>query len=413
MGVQRKCEFRLYPSKSQCAALAGQAEACRRIYNWALASRRWYFEEWGVSRSFIDQCRDLTAMRASTPAWEAVHTHACQCALKRLSLAFDGFFRRLKEGQPAGFPRFKPKDRFSGFGYKEHGNGWRLEPEAKAVKLCGIGRVRLRGKARFDLSCPKTCEVIQRAGKWFLSVTFNLANLPHRERTGSLVSGLDWGVETFATLANSDGTDEAVPNPRHFRRALSLLRKRQRTLARSKRGSKRRAKAKARVAALHEKVRRQRSDFLHKTATRLVLSRRVIAVEKLSPQAMSAHGGTRKRGLNREILAASAGAFHSMLRCKAAEAGCAILEVDPRKHKPSQTDSVSGEVRKKALSERWHVLPDGTRIPRDLNAARNLLKLAVALPATPGEEPSPGGLGNAPASPLKPAKPRSQRPKAA
>lgn len=411
--MQRKCEFRLYPSKTQESGLADHAEACRQIYNWALANRRWFYEEWGISRSKIDQERDFTFMRTVRPAWAAVHTHAGQDAIKRLDLAFQHFFRRVKAGQKPGFPRFKSKDRFSGFGYKEHGNGWRLEPGAKVVRLSGIGRVRLRGKARFSLAHPKTCEVIRRAGKWYLSVTFNLEVLHQRERTGEVISGLDWGVQTHATIANADGTHEEVANPRHLRKALKQLKTRQRALARAKRGSKRRAKAKARVVALHEKVRRQRLDFLHKTTTRLVHSRRVIAVEKLSPLAMSASGGSSKRGINREILAAAAGMFHSMLRCKAEEAGCAIVDVDPRRHKPSQTDSVSGLVLKKALSERWHTLPDGSVISRDLNAARNLLKFAVAFATPTAGEPSAGGLGAASGGSFEPAKPRSQRRKAA
>jgi len=407
--VQRKCEFRLYPSVKQTAALLAQAEVCRQVYNWALSSRRWYFAEWGVTRGYADQCRDLTQARAGKPQWQTVHTHALQGALKRLDLAFQHFFRRCKSGEKPGFPRFKSKDWFSGFGYKEHGNGWRLEPGGKAVKLAGIGRVSLRGHARFDLDHPTTCEIVQRAGKWYLSITFTVSALPVRERTGEALSGLDWGLETFATIANHDGSHEEVANPRHLRCALGELARRQKALARGRRGSKRRAKLKARVADLHEKIRRRRQDFLHKTTAKLAASRRVIAVEKLSPKAMSSAGGAHKKGLNREILAASAGAFHSMLHCKAQEAGCAIVEVDPRKHKPSQTDSVSGEVRKKKLSERRHTLPDGSVISRDLNAARNLLNFAVAHAAATAVESAAGGLGAALVAPLDSAKPRSYR----
>jgi putative transposase len=46
-----------------------------------------------------------------------------------------------------------------------------------------------------------------------------------------------------------------------------------------------------------------------------------------------------------------------------------VILVDPRKHRPSQTDPVSGEVRKKSLNERTHTLPDGRVIGRDQAAA--------------------------------------------
>jgi putative transposase len=295
--------------------------------------------------------------------------------LKRLDLAFKHFFRRVKAGEQPGFPRFKSCQRFSGFGFKEHGNGWRLEK--KALRVAGIGRMQARGNARFEGGTPKTCEVIQRAGKWYASVTLALSELPARKRTGNLISGVDWGVETLATVANSDGTDGTFANPRHLKKQLDALAAAQQVLARKQKGSVRREVARREVARIHDKVRRQRHNYLHQATAELARTRQAIAVEKLSPKAMSASGGRAKAGLNREVLAASAGAFHKMLAYKAEEAGCAVVEVDPRLHKPTQTCSGGGPTRKKALSERVHVLPDGTRISRDLNAARNLLNIVL------------------------------------
>jgi transposase len=55
-----------------------------------------------------------------------VNAQALQVTLKRLDLACAAFFRRVKAGATPGFPRFKPLQRFSGRGYKTHGDGWRL-----------------------------------------------------------------------------------------------------------------------------------------------------------------------------------------------------------------------------------------------------------------------------------------------
>ena len=76
-----------------------------------------------------------------------------------------------------------------------------------------------------------------------------------------------------------------------------------------------------------------------------------------------------KAGLNRAILDTAPGGWLSMLATKAEEAACRLILVDPRRHKPSQTDPVSGAVRKKSLHEREHVLPDGRVIGRDQAAA--------------------------------------------
>ena len=79
-----------------------------------------------ITRS--DQEKALREIRLDVGGWRGlVHTHEAQVVLKRLDLAFQGFFRRLAAGGKPGFPRFKSADRFPGWGYKEHGNGFRIE----------------------------------------------------------------------------------------------------------------------------------------------------------------------------------------------------------------------------------------------------------------------------------------------
>ena len=93
-----------------------------------------------------------------------------------------------------------------------------------------------------------------------------------------------------------------------------------------------------------------------------------------------------KAGLNRAILDASPGGFLSLLRTKVEETGsCELVLVDPRTHRPSQTDPISGEVRKKPLAQRTHVLPDGRVIGRDEAAALVLLGIGLRLK---GREPA-------------------------
>jgi hypothetical protein len=96
------------------------------------------------------------------------------------------------------------------------------------------------------------------------------------------------------------------------------------------------------------------------------------------------------RGLHRSISDASPYLFHSLLKCKAEEAGIRYVEVDPIKHKPSQTCSLSAQRLKKSLSQRSHRLPDGSLISRDLNSARVILLISLGWHASPtGWEPYP------------------------
>jgi putative transposase len=101
------------------------------------------------------------------------------------------------------------------------------------------------------------------------------------------------GVAPLVTMSDGDPRD----NPRHLAASADRLATAQRNLARKKRGSNRRRKAVARVAALHGKVRRQRLDGARKAALALVRDYDQIVHEKLRIDNMTRGvgncGGTR------------------------------------------------------------------------------------------------------------------------
>lgn len=103
---QRKVTYRLYPSISQQKSLENMLGVHQRLYNKALEQRIKAYQENKYSLSFYDQCRQLTL-------WRKEDVVLAQVTLKRLALAFDGFFRRVKNGDTPGFPRFKAYRRFS------------------------------------------------------------------------------------------------------------------------------------------------------------------------------------------------------------------------------------------------------------------------------------------------------------
>ena len=90
-------------------------------------------------------------------------------------------------------------------------------------------------------------------------------------------TGIDLGIEAFATL--SDGT--RIFSPGWYRKAERALKTAQRRVSRRKKGSNRRRKAVTLLAKAHQKVRRQRQDFHHKTALALVRANDVIYHEDL------------------------------------------------------------------------------------------------------------------------------------
>ena len=386
--VQRKVTYRLYPTTAQISALEHQRWVHCLLWNEALAERRQAWSERQESLGFSAQCKRLTEWRGLSKLLRGINAQSEQVTLKRLDLAFQHFFRRVKNGETPGFPRFKPLHRFKGWGYKTHGDGWRLMTNERmkhgTLRLSGIGKVAIRGKPRTP-GTPKTCEVFYRNGRWYASVTLNCE--PSRQR-GDKLGGLDWGLETFATVATPAGT-ETIDNPRHLARTLGEIRRVQRAISRKEEAAKK-ASGKPRrfpvsnrlkreyehLRRLHRKVADQRHDFLHQTTARLAGQFSALGLEELNIRNMTASGGQHKRGLNRGILDAAGGAFHQRLRYKAEEAGAWAMEAPTRQLKPSQTCHACGRREKKPLGQRRHVCPCGASCSRDENAARILMNWA-------------------------------------
>jgi putative transposase len=153
-------------------------------------------------------------------------------------------------------------------------------------------------------------------------------------------------------------------------------------LARCQKGSANRAKAKAKVARAHRKVRNARRDFLHRTSTRLVREHDVIAVEDLNVSGM-----VRNRRLARAISDCGWGEFRSMLEYKCERHGRRLIAVD-RWYPSSKTCTACGHlVGALSLSARHWTCPScGTWHDRDVNAAKNILAAGLAVARTsPGD----------------------------
>lgn len=371
----------------------------QKLYNAALEQRIDAYKRCGVSLSFSDQCIELTKLREEFPEYAALNAQSEQVTLKRLDLAFGHFFRRVKEGKDkAGFPRFKSFERFKGWGFKTHGDGWKYLPNEDfvngTIRMSGIGNIQARGRARFldeertsrNPGKPKTMEIFCKNDKWYASVTFETLR-PFRA-SGDKAVGIDWGTAKFLTIVDETNVPLVVENPRHLKSNENKLRKAQKVLSRKKKGSCNRKKAKKILASAHERVAWKREDFLHQTSASIVKSASLIATESLNIKAMTANGGAYKTGLNRSILDTSPGKFFELLEYKAADAGIPYIEVPTRKVKPSQTCSGCGYVEKKQLADRVHDCKKcGLVLDRDVNAAIVILNFAMTGFVT-GREPA-------------------------
>jgi putative transposase len=363
--VRRTFKFRVYPTGAQVEALDGQVDEACRLYNAALDERRSAWRMNGVSVGYLDQANQLKAIRAAGDVGVA-NFSACQDVLRRVDKTFAVFFRRVKAGEKApGYPRFRSRWRYDSLTWPSWGDGCRLRPTGR-LYLHGVGELKVKWHRLLPAEATiKTVTAKREAGRWFVCFSVEMPE-PEPWPLSEVAVGVDVGLTTFAVL--SDGTE--IANPRHFRAAERRLRIAQRKLARRKKRSQRRLKARQELAWVHVHVANQRRDFQRKTAHRLVRKYGLIAIEDLNIKGLAGSM------LAKSVHDAGWGQFISILSDKAGWAGRRLVKVNPAG--TTQDCSSCGEHVPKKLSERWHSCACGLSISRDVNAALNILRLALA-----------------------------------
>jgi len=360
MLVRRAYQYRLYPTAAQAAGLDTVLWRCRELYN-ACLGERIEAHKHGVSVNLYSQKRQLPGIKEVRPEYKLLNSQVLQDVVYRVDRAFAGLFRRKKAGLKGGFPRFRGRDRYDSFTLTQ--TGWKLVE--RRLTLTGIGPIKVRWSRALG-GTVKTVTIRRDADHWYVSFSC-VVDMPDVLSDAARPEiGIDVGLEHFATT--SDGGH--IANPRHFRVGQAVLTKRSQSLARKKRGSKRRKKARLLVAKAHRKVRNQRRDFHHKTARVLVDGHGLIAVEDLRIATM-----VRNHALALSITDAGWGQFLTILSSKAAGAGCTVIAVNPAG--TSQACSGCGQRVPKSLSTRWHHCDHcGCSLQRDVNAAKNILTRA-------------------------------------
>jgi putative transposase len=367
--VPKTYKEKLRPTPAQERALEGVLWRCRELYNAALEQRITAWQRRHVSVSRFEQEAELKAIRVEFPEYAAIHSHVLQDVLARLEKTYQAFFRRVQRGEKAGFPRFKDRNRFHSFTYKEYGNGARLDNGV--LVLSKIGRISVHWSRPIE-GMPKTVIVTKEADGWYVSIACVDAPIHLLPSTGQ-ETGIDLGLESFATLANG----QRISTPACYRKAQAYLRRCQRRVARRKKGSHRRRKAVVLLAKAHQHIRNQRRDFHHREAAKLVQAYDVIFYEDLRVANM-----VQNHHLAKSISDAGWSAFLAILTFKAANAGNAgnagkrVQAVNPAFTSQACSGPGCGAIVQKGLSVRWHACPVcGTSLHRDHNAARNILRL--------------------------------------
>jgi putative transposase len=314
--------YRLLPTPAQETVLRDHCGHARYVWNLAVEQHSWWHPGRKGAPGYLQQCRQLTQARAEHPWLAAGSQTVQQQALRDFTQAMAAFF---DPGNPAGRPSWRKAGRDEGFRITgQRGRQWdvrRLSRRTGEVWVPKAGWVRFRWSRRVPADAKSYRVTQDRAGRWHVAFAVIPAPVP-APGTGESV-GVDRGVVVSAALS----TGELLRCPALTTRERIRLRRLQRTLARAKRGSNRRGRARHAIARLRSRETDRRKDWAEKVSTDIARQFDVIRVEDLKIGNMTRSAkGTRenpgrnvrqKTGLNREILRSGWGLLVRRLQDKA------------------------------------------------------------------------------------------------
>ena len=389
MKQKKAYKYRFYPTDEQKQILARTFGCCRYVSNWALRERTDAYYKRGERLSYEDTAQRLVLLkkREETSWLDEVSSVPLQQALRNLDRAFRNFF----EGR-AHYPTFKKKRHQQSATYASNALNW----DGKSLTLAKMDEpLAIVWHRPLPDGCKPSSVTITKdeAERYFVSMLVE-EDIKALEVTPKMV-GLDLGLKSMVI----ESSGQTHGNPKFFAKDEKKLAKAQRRLAKKKKGSKNRAKARLKVARLHKKIADRRRDYQHKLSTKIVRENQVVCIESLHVKHM-----VKNHSLAKAISDVGWSEFVRQLEYKAEWYGRTLVKID--KWYPSSKrcfdcghilDSLTLDVRA------WTCPECGVHHDRDINAAKNILAVGLTVAAC-GEAIRPGAVKTKPGKP-----PRSRK----
>lgn len=382
--LTRCYKYRLYPTDDQHTTLVQWAGCRRFVWNWALRCRKDHYTATGRGLSYAKLAAALTQLkRDPAHGWlKGCVAQVLQQTLMDLERAFVNFFEKR-----AKYPRFKAR--------KTTPHSLRfpqcvLVVDAQTISVPKIGLLRAVIHRPLD-GFTKGATIKQDAmGAWWVVFVCHI-DRPETLLTTENPVGIDVGLDSFTTLH----TGEKTAPPKFYRRAQKKLARTQRALARKQKGSTNRTKARKRVAKIHQRIKNQRTDWLHKHALGILRNHDTACIEDLNVR------GLARTKLAKSFSDAAVSTFVQLLKDKAEWHGRQVVQVG-RFFASSKTCHACQTKTALTLSDRvWVCAICHTTHDRDVNAAINILHEGLRLLAVGMTERL-----NATGDPVSPAKRR-------
>lgn len=179
-----------------------------------------------------------------------------------------------KNGHRTGRLRYLKSEDYNSFCYSQFGFSI---TQNRYLRLSKIGKIRIKFHRCINNDSIKQIIVKRQGKKWFAIICRKIMESVFSFINPIKSIGIDVGITKFA----HDSDNHVVKNPLFLKKMLKPLRKASRILSRMYTGSSNREKAKSRLQVLHERIRNQRKDFLHKLSTKYSRKYDLIFLERL------------------------------------------------------------------------------------------------------------------------------------
>jgi putative transposase len=351
-------KYRIYPNQEQKEMMAKIFGQVRFVYNLGLETKISAYVGNKKHLKCFDLNKQITELKNTDAPWlKESPSQALQMSMANLDNAYTNFFRGF------GFPKFKNRYGKQSFQLPQ---GVFLSENKKQIFLPKLRYIDIDLHREFKGEIKTVTVSKSVTNKYYVSVLVE-NNIPKPDKKPIKIEtsvGLDLGIKDF--VITSDGMK--FKNHDFFKSAMSKLRIEQRSLVRKVKDSNHYKKQKMVISLLHEHIKNQRQDYLHKISKYLVDNYDTICMEDLNVSGM-----VKNHKLARAISDMGWSEFKSMIEYKCDWYG-KNLSVIGRFDPSSKTCSKCGSINKDlTLNDReWTCKKCGSIHDRDNNAAINI-----------------------------------------
>lgn len=348
-------KYKLYKSKNT-KHLDWMLREASFVWNHALALQKRHYKLFG---KYI-QKTEMQKHFAKRISRNLLHSQTTQEILERLDTAYLRFFKKIAKRPP----KFRRAKDFTSFVFKQ--GGFVLNGNVVTVN-------RIKKRFKFSYSRPyegKVNRVVFKRsplGEYYLIIVTDAISKSYRKTRNGASVGIDFGLKTYMTM--SDGTK--VENPQYLKSDLDKVRRKSRSLSKTKKGSNNCERRRKDICREYERVTNRRNDFQWKLAHDLCRRYDHIFLEDLSLTGM-----TRMWGRKMSDLAHAE--FVKKMEHVASKYGVTVHKID--RFYPSSKTCRCGHVNNAlSLKNREWVCPECGKVnDRDLNAAENILRKGIS-----------------------------------